>query len=409
MALFNGWPWTQFQELNLDWIIKKLKELFDKNESQDQDIETINGSIEDINNDIEDINDDIQNIYNILPQTIITPNVKRIICIGDSIAEGYFPPDGVTGWPQVIRQALGMTLNQNFFISTKGGAGFVAAGQGMNFIQCLQALTIDDPASITDIIVAGGVNDARLVSPNFATYSGAINAFCDYALQNYPNAKIRYYHLNKTVLSDSFSADNALLRYLSEIKRVNLEVYTHTLDPMSAVMVFNADGIHVDQTAENWIAGAIMSNHFYGSRSMTITPNTAIFQSAPIINTIINKNKTTIFVSNGTINLAAAGVVMNCDGSHPFLVGSYNDGFWIGSNGGNSGRTTWHSVQCDALFRISNTSPYQWLYGRVMFYVYQKNLYMVPFLIRSNGQGFHTTEVYSIFLAQTSQTFDSGA
>ena len=27
MALFNGWPWAQFQEQNLDWIIKKLKEL----------------------------------------------------------------------------------------------------------------------------------------------------------------------------------------------------------------------------------------------------------------------------------------------------------------------------------------------------------------------------------------------
>ena len=27
MALFNGWPWANFQEQNLDWIIKKLKEL----------------------------------------------------------------------------------------------------------------------------------------------------------------------------------------------------------------------------------------------------------------------------------------------------------------------------------------------------------------------------------------------
>lgn len=26
MALFNGWPWAQFQEQNLDWFIKKLKE-----------------------------------------------------------------------------------------------------------------------------------------------------------------------------------------------------------------------------------------------------------------------------------------------------------------------------------------------------------------------------------------------
>lgn len=27
MAFFNGWPWAQFQEQNLDWLIKKVKEL----------------------------------------------------------------------------------------------------------------------------------------------------------------------------------------------------------------------------------------------------------------------------------------------------------------------------------------------------------------------------------------------
>lgn len=39
MALFNGWPWTQFQEQNLDWIIRELnkqqKEIYDLQIAED--------------------------------------------------------------------------------------------------------------------------------------------------------------------------------------------------------------------------------------------------------------------------------------------------------------------------------------------------------------------------------------
>lgn len=62
MALFNGWPWTQFQEQNLDWIIKRLKELEDLPQ-QFQDLATYVHDYLD-NLDIEqDVKDYIDEMY----------------------------------------------------------------------------------------------------------------------------------------------------------------------------------------------------------------------------------------------------------------------------------------------------------------------------------------------------------
>lgn len=87
---FQNFPYTNFQNLNLDWILKKVKdmetvadetqELVDSvNErftSYDNALSDINGDLVDIDNDIADINDNIENI--------------RQIPIIDYTNEGYF-------------------------------------------------------------------------------------------------------------------------------------------------------------------------------------------------------------------------------------------------------------------------------------------------------------------------------
>lgn len=62
MAFFNGWPWTQFQEQNLDWIIKRLKEL----ENLPQQFQDLTDYVHDYldNLDIEqDVKDYIDEMY----------------------------------------------------------------------------------------------------------------------------------------------------------------------------------------------------------------------------------------------------------------------------------------------------------------------------------------------------------
>ena len=41
MAFFNGWPWTQFQEQNLDWLIVKMKEYMAMTEGMELKIEDL--------------------------------------------------------------------------------------------------------------------------------------------------------------------------------------------------------------------------------------------------------------------------------------------------------------------------------------------------------------------------------
>lgn len=46
MALFNGWPWANFQEQNLDWIIKELQKHADSIENLQKFVDDISGQIE---------------------------------------------------------------------------------------------------------------------------------------------------------------------------------------------------------------------------------------------------------------------------------------------------------------------------------------------------------------------------
>ena len=39
MEIFNGFPFSNFQQLNLDWIIKKLKELEERLEALEEENE----------------------------------------------------------------------------------------------------------------------------------------------------------------------------------------------------------------------------------------------------------------------------------------------------------------------------------------------------------------------------------
>ena len=68
MPIFNQWPFTQFQEMNLDWIIREMKKLIIKTgnleEAQKELKEYIDNFIdsvdvqEAVNNKIDDLIDD---------------------------------------------------------------------------------------------------------------------------------------------------------------------------------------------------------------------------------------------------------------------------------------------------------------------------------------------------------------
>lgn len=108
-----------------------------------------------------------------------------IVTIGDSYA------DNENGWNLQMIPMLGMQLNQNYFTAAKGGAGFIASGGGLTFLDLLNKLDSEmsenDKNLVGKLLVGGGFNDNNFLIENI---EAAITTFCQQAKQVFPYAKI---------------------------------------------------------------------------------------------------------------------------------------------------------------------------------------------------------------------------
>ena len=120
---------------------------------------------------------------------------KKYIFIGDSYNTTDTPAGGVpiVPWSSKLKDYLGLT-NNDYYNSGVSGAGWT---NGTTFQQQLETLgeLIDNKNTITDIIVAGGINDLNHSQSDIFT---AIVLFCNYVATNYPNAMITWFPISWT-------------------------------------------------------------------------------------------------------------------------------------------------------------------------------------------------------------------
>ena len=127
---------------------------------------------------------------------VLQHNAKgSYILIGDSFSVGLTTDDGNTytlvgGWADRCKLAM-EDAGYDVYINTRTMSGNTGFASSLPFQQLLQAIKEDHlvgkEAEITDIVVLGGTNDIGLE----AGINGGIQSFCDYAHNNFPNAKIR--------------------------------------------------------------------------------------------------------------------------------------------------------------------------------------------------------------------------
>ena len=239
MAINQRYPYTDIHELNLDWILAKMKELkieFDEFKVVNQisfsgawditknypawtivsdnnigyvSIQPVPAGVLLTNNDywrevidysaqIAGLQNRVVNLENediIIHGDIAALDAKvdanfdlltkhRYILISDSY--GTIPANDT--WIDKFISDLGLTPNDDVFSSAVAGAGF-KPGYNSYFITYLQNLenTVTDHDTITDIVVVGGFND-RGTTPS--DLDSAISAFCSYCKTTYKNAKI---------------------------------------------------------------------------------------------------------------------------------------------------------------------------------------------------------------------------
>ena len=149
MAFFNGWPWTQFQEQNLDWIITSLKKAL-------TEIDQINSNIENYIDQIMQQWLDDGTIQSIIDQAIFESKVTHYDTFGD------IPTDPL---------ALGtICITAGYYsIGDGGGAIYIVSSSGYpanagNYFRILGRITAlkagahgdgsDDTAIIQDVLDA---------------------------------------------------------------------------------------------------------------------------------------------------------------------------------------------------------------------------------------------------------------
>ena len=104
-----------------------------------------------------------------------------ILVIGDSYV------DALDNCAEILCGYLHKTLNVNFFISAKGGAGFSGANSGKNFRDLVtdSISMISDPTTVSAVLFLGGCNDAGMAT----LLTDAVNTL-NYTKGIYTNADI---------------------------------------------------------------------------------------------------------------------------------------------------------------------------------------------------------------------------
>ena len=202
MGLFGeNFPYTNFHDLNLDWILKKLKEVvtnlaikYGSDNPPPYPVTSVNGKTGNV----------------IIPTNIENMN-RKMILIGDSYAQSRTLAQS---WATLCAQYLNA---EESYVVPKSGGGFQVNG-GNQFLDGLMNVEVSDPDAITDIVVAGGINDANTISSaGYATLLTNITAFANYAKTHYPNAKIWMGFIGYTVFGSQYSPNVNTTTYLNTI------------------------------------------------------------------------------------------------------------------------------------------------------------------------------------------------
>lgn len=276
-AFGENFPYTNFHDLNLDWIIKEIKEnratIEDFRETLNQlsvDVEEFREYIDNLD---EEIDDKIQNQIPVIIDKLVhepafvdqvtdtvtkTVQRRRILIVGDSYGAGWTPDGDVTGYPVLVKSYMGLD-NADFFNVNKGGARFGAAEHNeyaFDTVLSNYLPSITEKDTITDVIIAGGYND--VFSDQDAINAGI--ARCDAIIRtSFKNPSLKQYICSLGYhCTEPATREKLFNRYRYCYARSTWAYY-----PIEQAICnkdwWASDGYHPVQFAQNVIASSIVS------------------------------------------------------------------------------------------------------------------------------------------------------
>lgn len=309
MGFFHDYPYTDFHEINLDWILKQIMALH-KDYDEFKAANTItNAGAWDITKQYQAwtiVSDDNKGYISLQPVpagiaisntdywgliadydvalTDLTSRVsdletatgdldsrlddaeeklevltnRRFIFVADSLAN-YSNADG-DNFITIAANNLGIS-SDDFEDLHQGGYGF----KDNEFLSLLQNATISSPETVTDIIVFCGWNDISYQS-SLETY---VTNFVNYAKVNYPNAKIS---IGLDVWSPFENTTSGIFRsltanFMTVCRNLGIYFIPNCNSAMHASDFYAADGVHpssdgVDQLGKILTAAIVNGDGF---------------------------------------------------------------------------------------------------------------------------------------------------
>lgn len=206
MGLFEHFPYTNFHELNLDWVIKTVNDV-------DNKTDTLANAVDDLRaNQTDDINaavnaqlETMRNSGELADITVQlaspqisgmrkhNPDLTKVLFIGDSFNGDWYTEQGYQSYVHILATKLGLVMGETYANYAYGGAGYVA-GDNVNHRNYQQNFLADivpnegaGLSTYSAVVVFSGPND---YSQTYETEYGAVDTFISTVKQYMPNADI---------------------------------------------------------------------------------------------------------------------------------------------------------------------------------------------------------------------------
>ena len=266
--MFEFWPYTNFHTLNLDWIIKEVKENNRKVEEFSEQLEAMGVSIQQMQEYIDNIDAEIQaKVDTEVPaaiqeaiatggfnQVVSEAHRPRLVIIGDSYSQGWTPDGRFTSWSQLVKTQMNLS-DANCIIEDQGGAGFGnTVTDGRRYVPALVQAAYEratNPETFTDIIIGLGYNDYLYAADTTPIDDGITNTLA--ACRTYfPFAKIHLFGVGFT----TNTANAIKLNTVYDVYSRNYRDYSfnNISESLNHVSFFSSDGIHPVQAGHNRLA-----------------------------------------------------------------------------------------------------------------------------------------------------------
>lgn len=285
----NMFPYTNFHDMNLDWIIWQVKHNKDSIEQFSEqltqmgvDIDEFREYIENIDTEIQQevqtqvpiaINHEIQTggFNNLLTQS----HKRRVVFIGDSYGDGWTPDGSFPSWIEKCATLMYLAPSDYIHVS-QGGAGFFQpSSAGMqNVVNMLNYAydNISNPETVTDVVIGLGFNDRNSTKETIKT--GIENAIV-VCKQKFPVARRHIFGVGfGTNPSDQYLLKLVYTAYEDAFRDYQ---FYNVSDALCVKSFFSSDGIHPLEAGQNSLALSIV-RALNGSEGTNIPFEDATFQ-----------------------------------------------------------------------------------------------------------------------------------